>query len=91
MIKNSFIHIDTAEIKIPAGYKLESKPKDIFLETKFGNYKMSVQAEDDKIIYYRKREQNSARIPAKEYNDLVKYFEQVYKADRAKIVFVKSE
>jgi uncharacterized protein YdcH (DUF465 family) len=83
--------IDTVEIKIPAGYKLESLPKEISLTTKFGKYAAAVKVVDDKIIYYRLMEQYSGRFPAKEYNEMVKFYEQVYKADRAKVVFVKPE
>jgi len=46
---------------------------------------------DDKIIYYRMMEQNSGRIPAGEYNDLVKFYDQVNNADRSKLVLVKAE
>lgn len=83
--------IDTVEIKIPAGYKPESLPKDVLQQTKFGKYAATVKVQDDKIIYYRLMEQYSGRFPAAEYNDLVKFYEQVYKADRNKLVFVKQE
>ena len=79
------------EIKIPHGYSLETKPKDISLLTKFGKYSSSVKILDDKIIYYRFMEQNSDRFPPKEYNELVKFYEQVYKSDRSKLVLIKSE
>jgi len=36
-------------------------------------------------------EQNSGRFPAKEYNELVKFYEQVYKADRGRVVMVKPD
>ena len=86
-----FRDVDTVEIKIPAGYKPESIPKDISLVTKYGKYTASVKVEGDKIFYYRLREQYSGRFPAKEYNDIVKFFEQIYKADRNKVVLVKQE
>ncbi len=91
MIKDAYTDIDTVEIKIPHGYKQESTPKDISLQTKFGKYVSSVKVFDDKIIYYRLMEQYSGRFPAKEYNDLVKFYDQIYKADRAKAVLVKQE
>ncbi|MGE5106096.1 MAG: hypothetical protein ACM3H8_01000, partial [Sphingobacteriales bacterium] len=91
IIKDSYREIDSATIKIPDGYKPESQPKDISLDTKFGKYTATVKIIDNKIIYYRLQEQYSGRFPAKEYNDLVKFYEQVYKADRAKVVLVKQE
>jgi len=46
---------------------------------------------DDRIIYYRLMEQYCGRFAAKEYNDLVKFYQQIYKADRTGVVMVKSE
>jgi hypothetical protein len=66
-------------------------PKDVSLINKFGKYISSLKLSGDTIIYYRLLEQKSGRYPAKEYNDLVKFYEQVYKADRSKIVLVKPE
>ncbi len=89
IIRDSYRDIDSVEINIPAGYKPESVPKDISLQTKFGNYHSSVKVLDDKIIYYRLMEQNRGRFPAKEFNQLVKFYEQVYKSDRSKLVLAK--
>lgn len=83
--------VDSVEIKIPAGYKPESIAKDVLLQTKYGKYSTSVKIQDDKIIYYRLMEQYSGRFPAAEYNEFVKFYDQIYKADRNKLVFVKQE
>jgi hypothetical protein len=91
IISNSYRDIDSVEIKIPTGYKPEMLPKDVSLINKFGKYISSLKLSGDTIIYYRLLEQKSGRYPAKEYNDLVKFYEQVYKADRSKIVLVKPE
>jgi hypothetical protein len=91
IIDDSYRDIDSVEIKIPDGYKPESVPKDNSFETKFGRYISSLKIQDSKIIYYRMMEQNSGRIPPSEYNDLVKFYDQVNKADRGKLVLVKAE
>jgi len=36
-------------------------------------------------------EQYSGRFPAKDYGELVSFFESIYKADRNKVVLVKKE
>ena len=64
-------------------------PKETIIKTKFGQYQSSVKVVDDKIIYYRFMEQTSGRVPAKEYNDLVAFHQQIARADRAKVVLVK--
>jgi len=83
--------IDSVEIKIPPGYTPESVPQDVKIENKFGKYSSSVKLSGDKIIYYRSYEHYSGRFPAKDYADLVKFYDAVYKADRNKVVLVKNE
>jgi hypothetical protein len=83
--------IDTVVINLPKGYQAESIPKDVFILSKFGKYSCSVKFTDDKIIYYRSMEQYAGRFPAKEYSDMVAYFEQIYKADRSKVVLVRKD
>ncbi len=91
IIKDPYRDIDSIEIKIPGGYKPESLPKDISLLTTFGKYVSSVKVLDDKIIYYRFMEHYSGRFAAKEYNDLVIFYQQIYRADRTGVVMVKAQ
>lgn len=86
-----FTDIDTAFIKIPAGYTPESMPADVKVESKFGKYRSSVKLEDNSIKYYRHYEHYSGRFPAKDYAELVKFYESIYKADRGKVVLVKNQ
>ena len=81
--------VDTVEIKIPSGYKAEAVFDPIEYKSKFGRYNVSVQLPGDKIIYYRSMEQYKGRYPASDYSDLVKFYDQVYKSDRLKVVLVK--
>jgi hypothetical protein len=91
VIKDPYRDIDSVEIKIPNGYKIETTPKDMLLQTKFGKYISSVKVMEDKVIYYRMMEQNSGRFAAKEYSELVLFYQQIAKADRARVVLVKPE
>lgn len=86
-----YTDIDTVEIKVPAGYIPEAMPAVVSLNTKFGKYNSSARVEGDKIIYYRSIERYGGRFPAADYNELVKFLDQVYKADRTKVVLVKKE
>lgn len=82
--------IDTVSIEIPAGYKPESTPKDADIKSAFGAYKSTIKVEGNKLLYTRVIERYSGVFPAGTYPDLVKFWDQVYKADRSKIVMVKS-
>lgn len=83
--------VDTVEIELPKGYEPEAMPQDVSVVSKFGKYNSSVKLKDNKLFYYRSMEKYSGRFPAKDYNELVKYYETIYKADRNKVVLVKNE
>ena len=83
--------IDSVEINVPAGYQPEALPTDVQLDTKFGKYNATVKLNGDKITYYRKMEQFSGRFPPTAYNDLVNFYDQVYRADRNRVVLIKKQ
>ena len=83
--------VDSVEIEIPKGYETEALPKPVVINSKFGNYSCTAKLKDNKLYYYRSIENNSGRFPAKDYNDLVKFYEAIYKADRSRVVLVKKE
>ena len=83
--------VDSVEIEIPAGFSPESMPEDVTISNKFGKYNCAVKLSGNKLLYYRCIERYSGRFPAKEYNDLEKFQEVTYKADRNKVELVKQE
>lgn len=82
---------DEYEIQIPEGYQLETALQDVSIKTRFGNYASSAKLSGNKIIYHRTIEKFSGRFPAKDQADLAKFFNDIYKADRARMVFVKTQ
>jgi hypothetical protein len=85
-----YIDLDTVNIKIPANYAVESIPKSVNLKTMYGNYSISFSVKDNMIYVIRKAERNEGRFPKSEYEAVVNYFNEIYKADRSKIVFIKN-
>ncbi len=85
-----YIDIDSVEIDLPAGYESEALPQPVQIVNKFGKYSCSVKITADKMFYYRKMEHYSGHFPASDYNELVKFYEAIYKADRSKVVLVKN-
>jgi hypothetical protein len=88
-LKEEFHYIDTVQISIPPGYEMESKSTDLVLKGKYGKYLNWMVINGDKIIYYRDLEQFSGRFPAKEYADVVQFYNDMYDADHSSIVLVK--
>jgi transglutaminase-like putative cysteine protease len=89
LLKMEYTDIDTVIIKVPVGYQPEAMPQPVVLESKFGKYSSAVKIDNEKITYFRRMERYSGRFPAKDYNELAKFYDQVYKADRSKVVLVK--
>jgi hypothetical protein len=88
-LKEEYRYSDSVQISIPAGYEMESRSTDLELKTKFGRYMNRTVVTNDKLVYYRVMEQYSGRFPAKEYADVVKFYNDIYDADHTSIVLVK--
>lgn len=88
---NAFLATDSVTIKIPDGYIAEAVPKNMKLDSRFGKYAFNIKVEGDKILYTRLEEKSRNRFPASDYAELVKFQDQVYKADHTRIVLVKKE
>jgi hypothetical protein len=89
--KEAFKDIDSVTIKIPQGYRPESVPQDMNIDSKFGKYTSSIKVLPDKILYYRSNEKCEGHFHASDYEGLVKFHEQIYKADRSNVVLIKKE
>jgi hypothetical protein len=87
----AFRDVDTIEIAIPQGYQLEAMPPATELKTAYGNYLSTVKVDGSKIVYYRKMERFAGRFPAKEAAQIAKFYEDIYKIDRSRVVLVKKD
>ena len=85
----AFRDLDSITIKVPPGYKPEAVPAEVHIDSPFGRYSVSVKVLPDQIVYYRSRETSIRRFPPSDYAGLVKFYEQIYKADHSRVVLVK--
>lgn len=81
--------IDSIMIEVPEGYEPESMPQPLSLKTKFGTYNTTIKLEKNKLTYIRIREQYAGRFPANDIKELAAFYDQIYKADRSRLVLVK--
>lgn len=86
----AFKEIDTILIEVPKGYILEAMPKSININNQFGKYQIQFKVEENMITMYRYYERDKKRYLPFEYKNLVKFYKDIYKADRAKVVLVKN-
>lgn len=82
---------DTLELELLDGYVPEALPQDVLLQTKYGRYSSSVKVINNRMMYLRTMEQYAGRFSVKEAADLKKFWDAIYKADRARVVLVKKE
>jgi hypothetical protein len=87
----AYTEIDSIDIKVPVGFSIEMAPKNIEIRNKFGVYKISYNFNGDVIKTMRYYQQDVNNFPASDYTDLVKFYDEMYKADIAKVVLVKKE
>jgi hypothetical protein len=82
---------DEVEINVPAGYTIESSPKNVVMKTAFANYTINCTMKDNKIIYSRIMEQHAGRFKADMQKEIMDFYNGVYKIDRSRVVLVKEE
>lgn len=83
--------IDSVEIDLLDGYEIEAMPQPVTLKTKYGSYRSFFKLENKKILYTREREQYAGKFPAKEYKEVINFYNAIYKADRHRLVLVKKQ
>ncbi len=91
VLDNSFKHIDSVTIDLVGGYSVEGLPKDVVMNTAYGNYSIKFKVDNNKVYCVRSFEQNASRFPASEYKQFGSFMNDIYKADRSKIVFIKKD
>ncbi|HMQ64163.1 MAG TPA: DUF3857 domain-containing protein [Flavilitoribacter sp.] len=83
---------DEIGIEIPEGYQVESLPQtDISLKAGFGEYRLTIEQKDNKLICDRKLIIYPAQIPADQYGGYRDFFKSVVKADSMKAVLVEKK
>ncbi len=86
-----YCYIDSISLKIPQGYAQEAVPKNVNIKSKFGTYNMTISIDGGIVNFVRYLENNTGHFTPADYPELVKFYDDMYKADRSKIVFVKKD
>ncbi len=90
-LNSEFNNEDSVTIVIPSGYHIETLPRSVSLENKFGKYITTTKVMDNKIIYYRKRVQINGVFSPESYSELAKYYSEIYKSDHSTVVLIKKD
>ncbi|MGB3466155.1 MAG: DUF3857 domain-containing protein, partial [Cyclobacteriaceae bacterium] len=82
--------IDSITFYLPEGIHAEHIPESRKIETKFGVYEVSYEKGDGYLKYNRRYVTRKGKYDKNLYNDFVKFKEDCAKADKQKVVFLKS-
>ncbi|MCG8309973.1 MAG: DUF3857 domain-containing protein [Cytophagales bacterium] len=85
-----FEDFDTVRIETPQGYHLEFIPENVSINSKFGKYESNVTANEELIIYTRMCSMEKGTFQNNEYMNYVKFMNEIAKADKLRLVLVKS-
>ncbi len=93
--KNDFVivtserDIDEVEFTLPEGYEPESGNKSTSLVSEFGKYSSIIKFENGKVIFHRVFEKYEGSYPASVQDEIIKFYKDIFNAERASVVLVK--
>lgn len=91
VLPDSYTDADTIHISVPEGFKAEAIPKDVQLETPFGKYSVTYKVRDNTVDVTRILIRERKTLLAGLYPALVKYYDDMFRADHSRMVFVKKD
>lgn len=80
---------DTVTFSMPEGYKIETLPGEVKLESSFGKFYSHTTAIGDKIVFTRILEIFKCTVPAPGYKEYRDFMAAVVKADKAQVILIK--
>lgn len=88
-INRGYTDEDEITYTIPAGYKIDLRPKNVKIEKPFGRFEASVTVNGDKVIYSRKLQVIDGDYSKETYQDMVDFYQQVTDSDDDNITLTK--
>jgi len=85
-----YVDVDTVQIQLPQGYTLETIPRAIAMENKFGTFHLKMELKNNELWCYRLFKQYAAEYPASDYESLRSFYDAVYEADRKQVVMIRT-
>lgn len=78
--------IDSIVFELPAGYVIESMPKEKIIESDFGNYRSKAEELDGKVLYTRSSKNPKKVFEASRYEEFRSFMKSLVKADKVGLV-----
>lgn len=88
--KFPYADIDSVIYTLPDGYKVEAVPDPVNLTSSFGEFHSNTKiVGENNLLYVRSLKVNNYSIPAENYDEYRKFFEDIVQADRMQVVLVR--
>ena len=85
IVRRSFTDRDRWVYELPEHQKIQL-PEDVFINTKFGVYRMEVHVEAGKLIYERFLQTYQGTFPSSAYSQLLAFYEDIIMSDQRKVM-----
>jgi hypothetical protein len=83
-----YTDLDSIRYHMPEGIYPEFLPEPVKINSRFGEYEVTVQIDEGDVVYVRKMKVFKGEYPAESYNELIDFYKSVNKADNMKLVFL---
>lgn len=88
-INRGFTDEDEITYTLPAGYKVDMRPKKVSIEKPFGKFESSSTVNGDKLVYSRKLQIIDGTYSKDTYQDLVDFYQSIADVDNDNVTLVK--
>ena len=90
-IDRGFTDVDKIKIKLPKGYKLETIPRELSIDNKFGTYELRTEKIDEQtLMFHRKYALKDGVYPKEDYKLYRSFRKKVAKYDNMRIELTKN-
>lgn len=89
VISFPFYDVDSVTYKIPDNFKVERLPKEVWLQSEFGEYHQHVVFNAGVLTFVRKYKRLAGRFDKSLYQELVDFNNSINKADKSSVVLVE--
>jgi hypothetical protein len=88
-INRGYTDEDEITYTMPAGYKVDMRPKKVSIEKPFGKFESSTTVNGDKLIYNRKLQIIDGTYSKDTYQDLVDFYQSIADVDNDNVTLIK--
>ncbi|MCF6298165.1 MAG: hypothetical protein L3J08_09330 [Flavobacteriaceae bacterium] len=89
-VTRGFYDVDEVIVEIPSDYKIEAMTENIVINSKYGEYKLTIKkVSENTLKYTREFLLKNGKYPKEEYKDYRNFWKKVVRSDKSKIVLIK--